>query len=95
MTDAEINQVVSELLHRRFADLGFERSTVKSEEDFDGSSIIRVTAYFKSRGAPTDQLIDSFHDVRSELLRRGEERFVFWGPAFPHDQDEMVDEDLE
>ena len=48
MTDAEINEVVSELLRERFADLGFERSTVKSEEDFDGSSIIRVTAHFKA-----------------------------------------------
>ena len=95
MTDDEINGIVSELLRKRFADIGFERSTVESEQDFDGSSILRVTAHFKTRGVPSDRLIDALHDIRSELIRRGEDRFVFLDGAFPHDQDEFVDEDLE
>jgi hypothetical protein len=95
MTDDEINEVVSELLRKRFADLGFERSTVESEQDFDGSSVIRVMAHFSKRGIPADRLIDAGHDIRSALIKRGEERFVFLDSAVPHDQDEFVDEDLE
>jgi hypothetical protein len=93
MTDDQINEVVSELLRRRFANAGFEYSTVNSEEDFDGSSILRVRAYFKNGDLPTRLLIDSIHDIRSELISRGEERFVFMTRKFPHE--EVVDEDLE
>jgi hypothetical protein len=95
MTDDEINEVVSGLLRKRFEDLGFERSTVQSEQDFDGSSILRVTAHFKNEHVSADRLIDAGHDIRSELIGRGEERFVFLDSAFPHDQDEFVDEDSE
>jgi hypothetical protein len=95
MTDDEINGVVSELLRKRFADAGFEHSTVESEQDFDGSSILRVTAHFNNGKVPADRLIDAGHDIRSALIRRGEERFVFLDSGFLHDQDEFVDEDLE
>jgi len=95
MTDDQINEVVSRLLHKYFEDLGFEHSTVESEQDFDGGSILRVSAHFKNGHVPTDRLIDAAHEIRSELIRRGEERFVFLDSAFPHDQNELVDEDLE
>jgi hypothetical protein len=93
MTDDEINAVVSELLRSRFGGAGFEYSTVKSEEDFDGASILRVTAHFNNGELPTRRLIDANDDIRSELIRRGEERFVFLSSEFPHE--EMIDEDLE
>jgi hypothetical protein len=95
MTDDEINEVVSRLLHRHFENLGFEYSTVESEQDFDGGPILRVTAHFKNGRVPADRLIDAGHEIRSELIRRGEERFVFLDSAFPHDEDELVDDDLE
>jgi hypothetical protein len=93
MTDDEINRVVSELLRKRFANAGFDRSTVETEEDFDGSSILRVTAHFKEGDVPSEQLIDALDDIRSELIGRGEDRFVFLDRAFPHE--EFVDEDEE
>jgi hypothetical protein len=73
MMDDEINAVVSELLRSRFGDAGFEYSTVRSEEDFDGSSILRVTAHFNNGEVSTDRLFDALHDIRSELnlARRG------------------------
>ena len=95
MTDNEINGVVSELLSKRFADAGFDHSTVKSEEDFDGSSIIRVTAHFNDGEVPSDRSIEALHDIRSELIKRGEDRFVFLDTEVPHDHDEVVDEDME
>ena len=93
MTDDEINQVVSKLLYDRFGALGFEYSTVKSEQDFDNTFIIRATAHFKNDEIPAERLIEANHDIQSELVKRGEERFVFLTREFPHQ--EMVDEDLE
>jgi hypothetical protein len=93
MTDDEINAVVSEFLHKRFDDIGFERSAVRSEDDYDGASILRVTAHFNNDNVPSGPLIDAMHDIRSELIRRGEERFVFLSAAVP--EDDVVDEDLE
>jgi hypothetical protein len=95
MTDDEITEVVSRLLRKQFEDLEFEYATAQSEEDYDGSSIIRVRAHFKGRRVPVVRLIDAGHDIRTELIKRGEERFVFLSSALPHDQDEMVDDDLE
>jgi hypothetical protein len=94
MTDDEINEVVSRLLHKQFEDLEFEYSTVESEEDFDGSSVVRVKAHFKKGHVPATRLIDAGHNIQTELIRRGEKRFVFLDSAFPNDH-EFVDEDLE
>ncbi len=95
MTDDEIREVVSRLLRERFEDLEFEYATAQSEEDFDGSSIIRVKAHFRGGRVPVVRLIDASHDIRTELIRRGDERYVFLNSVFPHDQDAMVDDDLE
>ncbi len=94
MTDNEINEVVSRLLQKQFEDLAFEFSTVQSEEDFDGSSVLRVVAHFKGGHVPAKRLIDAGHNVQTELLRHDERRFVFLDSAFPNDH-EFVDEDLE
>jgi hypothetical protein len=95
MTDDEINEVVWKLLKKLFEDLELEYSTVESEEDFDGSSILRVKAHFRRGEVPTERLISALHDIRSALIDRGEERFVFLDSEFPHDQDEFADDDLE
>jgi hypothetical protein len=94
MTDDEINEVVSRLLQKQFEDLPFEYSTAESEEDFDGSSIIRVKTYFKNGPIPAARMIDAGHDIRTELIKRGDPRFVFLDTVFPYDR-EYVDEDVE
>jgi hypothetical protein len=93
MTEDEINRIVSKLLRERFKDFKFQRSTVQSEQDFDGSSILRVTAHFRKRDVPSDRLIDALHDIRAKLLDKGEERFVFLNSEFPEEQ--VVEEDVE
>jgi hypothetical protein len=93
MTDEEIEKVVSSLLRDRFKDFGFERSTVKSEEDFDGESILRVSAHFNNGKVATNRLIDALHDIRSELITRGEERFVLLNSEYLGEEDN--DEDTE
>ncbi|MGE0037009.1 MAG: hypothetical protein AB7S93_15330 [Xanthobacteraceae bacterium] len=93
MTDAEINKIVSSILRDRFKDLGFQRSTVRSEEDFDGSSILRIVVHLKNGDVPSNRLTDVLHEIRSRLISKGEERFVFLSSESP--QGEMVDEDVE
>jgi hypothetical protein len=95
MTDDEINEVVSRLLRKQFEDLEFEYATAESEEDYDGASIIRVKAHFRAGCVPAaKRLIDAVHEIRTELIRRGDERFVFLDTVIPYDR-EFVDEDVE
>lgn len=91
MTDDEIKKVVTKVLRREFKGLGLENVTVKSEEDFDGASIIDVNARLKSGLAPVERLTNALNEVRSELIARGEERFVFLSTAQP----DLVEEEAE
>lgn len=93
MTDDEIAKVVTSVLRRDFEDLGLERVLVTSEEDFDGDSIIRVNAKLKTGSAPAERLAKALHDIRSELIDRGEDRFVFLSSAQP--DDEFIEDDVE
>jgi hypothetical protein len=93
MTNDEIEKIALPLLSARFKNAGFRRTTVESEEDFDGSTVLRITAYFDADEVSSDQLIDALHDIRSALLEKGEERFVFLNSKSP--RQETIDEDVE
>jgi len=93
MNDDEINDVVTKLLRQRLKNYGFRGSTVRSEEDFDGVSILRVTAHLEKGNLPFGLLTDVLHDIRSKLLTKGEERFVLLNSESP--EDEVIDEDVE
>jgi len=93
MTDSEINKIVSRVLRARLRDLGFERVAVHSEQDFDGSTILRITVYLKKSDVPPARLTDALHEIRSELLNKGEDRFVLLSSQSPNE--EMIDEDVD
>ena len=93
MTDQEIEQVASEILKRHLQAYGFDGAEAKSETDFDGSSVIRIWARYKDENVPTAAITQSLHDIRSELIGRGEERFVLLSGEYLGN--EMVDEDVE
>ena len=93
MTDSEINEVVTKVLRNRLNQFGFARSRVLSDLDFDSSPIIRVVARYENGHVPTDKLIDSLEDIRSELIERGEERFVFLDSEYPDEEED--DEETE
>jgi hypothetical protein len=78
MTDQEIQEVVSNVLRSRTPEAGFRGAEVRSDIDFDGESIIRVTARYERRPAERrEALIGAVHDLRDALIAKGEERFVF------------------
>ena len=93
MTDSEINKLVSKFLRERLKGFGFRHSTVQSEQDFDGSSILRVTVHLKKPHVPADLMADALHEIRSKLLGKGEERFVLLGSKSP--EEEAIEEDVE
>jgi hypothetical protein len=93
MTDDEIGKIVSKILRREFKGLGFEHAAVASDVDFDGDPIIRVNARLKSGRAPALRLAKALQEIRSELIKLGEDRFVFLSSAQP--DDEFVEEDVE
>ena len=95
MTDSEINEIASKILRRKFHRLGFVESKSQSEIDFDGASIIRVMAQFQRRPISTSESpLDAIHEIRSELLERGEERFVFLNNEYL-DEPRYQEEDVE
>jgi hypothetical protein len=93
MTDNEINKIASKVLRERLKEFGFKRSTVHSEEDFDGASILRITAHCKKWDVPPSRLTNALHEIRSKLLSKGEERFVLLGSQSP--SEESIEEDVD
>ena len=94
MTDGEINDVVTSVLRNRLDQFGFAGSRVLSDTDFDGVPIIRVIAHYEKQDpVPSDKLVDSLEHIRSELIRRGEERFVFLDNEYPGEAEQ--DEETE
>ena len=78
MTDQEVSQIVHHVLRDRVPAANFMGADVWSDTDFDGDPIIRVTARHGYRpDTKPDPLITAVHDLRSALIERGEDRFVF------------------
>ncbi len=93
MTDQEIHGAVSRILGGVAPEAGFVGADVRSDIDFDGESIIRVTARYQRRPAVRDALIDVVHALREELMRRGENRFVFLTSEIESERQQQPDED--
>jgi hypothetical protein len=78
MTEQEISQIVHHVLCNRIPSAGFKGADVWSDTDFDGDPIIRVIARYEHRpNTKPDPLVTAVHDLRSALIERGENRFVF------------------
>lgn len=86
LDDAEIAKIVGRVLRKEFKGLGLEQVTTRSDEDFDGGSIIRVDVRLKSGPAPVDRLMSALSEIRSHLIANGEDRFVFLSSARPEDE---------
>lgn len=93
MTDQEIQGAVSRILGMIAPEAGFVGAEVRSDIDFDGESIIRVTAKYERRPTARDALIDVVHALREDLIRRGENRFVFLTNEIASERQQVPDED--
>lgn len=64
----------------------------RSAQDFDGTPIIRVTARYRRRPVGASYRgLDPMHDIRSALLERNEERFVFLQNIY----DDVIDPEVD
>jgi hypothetical protein len=92
MTDDQIRKLVTPLLRKTLAQSGYRSATVESETDFDGNPILRIVASVTSEDIPAETLLDAQHEIRSLLMGKGDDRFVFLDATHPHE--EFVDEDI-
>ena len=92
MTDNDIEQIASRILRDNLGPFGFQGSDVRSEIDFDGSPVVRIKARYTDANAPTKAITKSMHEIRTALLRQGEQRFVLLEGEYLGDQ--QIDEDV-
>lgn len=90
-SEAEIRNIVSEVMQSRFANRGLVGSDILFDEDFDGDKIIRVTAHFDRRPKDTaESLFDARDAIRARLIEAGDNRFVFVRRDYPGAADELA-----
>jgi hypothetical protein len=93
-TDAEVRNIVSEVMHSRFAGRGLVSSDIAFDEDFDGDKIIRVTVRFNQRPeGSAESLFDARDAIRARLIEAGDNRFVFVRRDYPGAADELRSEE--
>lgn len=92
MTDHEIEQIASRILHQRLHGFGFTNAEARSEIDFDGSPVIRVKARYTDENTPTRAITQAMNEIRSELIHSGEQRFVLLEGEYLGE--EAIDEDV-
>ena len=91
LSDEAIADIATEII-RGSTDPASVSVEVRSDQDFDGTEIIRVTARYSRR--PQGEAyrgLDPMHDIRTALLAQGEDRFVFLENIYedePRDYDE-------
>lgn len=76
LSEGEVSEIAASIIGERLRPFGFEDVTVADEEDFDGIHILRMIAQVRDK-VPADRLIDTIDAVRTALLKRGEDRFVY------------------
>jgi hypothetical protein len=77
MRDAEIQKIADGILRSRLSSDGFLGCEARTEEDFDGASIIRVIAHVKESRADARARLDATMAIRAELEREDDNRFVY------------------
>lgn len=94
VTDADIRNIVSEIMQSRLASRGLVSSDIVFDEDFDGDKIIRVIAHFNRPPEDTAKpLFDARDAIRARLIEAGDNRFVFVRRYYPGAADELASEE--
>jgi hypothetical protein len=93
MRDAQIQEIVTRVLQTRLAARNFIDCEVKSEEDFDGESIIRVKARSRIPVEDAEERLGATMAIRDELRERGDDRYVFLNLGAPGDEPEQNEEE--
>jgi hypothetical protein len=92
MTDLEVQKIALPILKQRLERFGFQGVAIKEEEDFDGSSIFRMTARVQDK-VPARILIDTLGAIHAALRKIGEGRFVYLSTE--RRTEDETDEDVE
>lgn len=77
MTPAEITEVIETCVRERFEGAPIEAIRVKSEVDYDGDTVYRVTVIFDAKKGPLDahKTAGITRHIRHRLLAKDEDAF--------------------
>lgn len=89
----EVDVIVSRILSDKLTGTGYQRAETQEDKDYDGDPIIRVRVYFDHPMNDSKPLLESTHAIREELLRQGDDRYVFISPKDNTDADAGLDGD--
>ena len=94
LSEEQVKEIADPILSRVLANYGFRRSEIEEMEDFDGSTVFRLTAHVE-KSVPAKILIDASEEMHAALRKQGEDRFVLLGTELPRSNKEEIDEDVE
>ncbi|MFO1101702.1 MAG: hypothetical protein U1E20_02220 [Methylocystis sp.] len=86
--DAEIQEIAAKILENRLAAQKFLSCDVKSEDDFDGVPVIRITAHILTPMKSITDKLNATIEIQDRLQERGEDRFVFLDIDTPADSED-------
>lgn len=93
MRDEQVAEIVSQFVKPKFPEAGFISADARTAEDFDGTPILRINTHFERRPSDPKAPVELLHEIRAELLSKGEERPVILTNEY-RDQREDAEEDV-
>jgi hypothetical protein len=91
LTDQQINEIASQILADDPSRRGFLGSDARSDVNFEGTPVIRVTARYANT-PEKPQPLGAMHAIREKLLELGETRSVFLTNTY-RDEPATIDDD--
>ena len=93
MTDDHIRKLVTPLLRKMLAKSGYRSATVEVRDRFRWQSDSLASSPASCRRiSRRSTILDAQHEIRSLLMMKGDDRFVFLDAVHPHE--EFADEDI-
>ena len=90
-----VQKLVSGILDEKLASTGYRGADVTFDSDFDGEPLIRAKAHLERPVADSNVLFDAADEIRTQLVREGDDRFVIITQDYPGSDEPPAGEELE
>jgi hypothetical protein len=95
MPDADLQEIAARVLEKQLASSKIVECRVKTELDFDGEVIVRVTAVSEIPVDDARLRLAANTAIQDELRRRGDDRYVFLDIEVSSEQPDEEEDDPE
>ena len=93
MNDEEISKIATEVLERSPRSAHLLEVKARSDVDGDGMPVLLVKAtYDRNLPSEFESPLSGIHDIRSELILKGEDRFVFLENVYLNERDPVTED---